>query len=106
MTDIVERLRSSEPLPACPYDKLSPHYLTAPADKPCAVCGGLNEPDAPDLCRGADTRIMGEAADTIDRLRAVLESLTKDPPPTLDEPDTDAEVIIKMRQIAREALDR
>jgi len=37
-------------------------------------------------------------------LRAALESLTKDPPPTLDEPDTDAEVVIKMRAIAREAL--
>lgn len=72
MTDIVERLRSSEPLPACPYDKLSPHYLTAPNDKPCAVCGGLNDPDAPDLCRGADTRIMGEAADKIERLRRDL----------------------------------
>lgn len=68
--DIVKRLRSSEPLPACPYDKLSPHYWTAPDDKPCAVCGGLNDPDAPDLCRGADTRIMGEAADEIERLRA------------------------------------
>jgi hypothetical protein len=72
MTDIVERLRSSEPLPACPYDRLSPHYRTAPTDKPCAVCGGLNEPDAPDLCRGADTRIMGEAANEIERLRALL----------------------------------
>jgi hypothetical protein len=27
-----------------------------------------------------------------------------DPPATLDEPDTDAEVIIKMRAIARDAL--
>jgi hypothetical protein len=72
MTDIVERLRSSEPLPACPYDRLSPHYWTAPNDKPCVVCGGVNEPDAPDLCRGADTRIMGEAANEIGRLRALL----------------------------------
>jgi hypothetical protein len=40
----------------------------------------------------------------IERLRAALESLLKDPPPTLDEPDTDAEVIVKMRAIAREAL--
>lgn len=69
MADIVERLRSSEPLPACPYDRLSPHYWTAPDDQPCAVCGGLNDPDAPDLCRGADTRIMGEAADLIEQLR-------------------------------------
>lgn len=40
----------------------------------------------------------------IARLRAALESLTKDPPATLDEPDTDAEVIIKMRAIARATL--
>lgn len=72
MTDIVERLRSSELLPACPYDQLSPHYRTAPDDKPCYVCGGLNDPDAPDLCRGADTRIMGEAAAEIERLREAL----------------------------------
>lgn len=40
-----------------------------------------------------------------ERLRAALESLTKDPPATLArEPDTDAEVIIKMRAIARAAL--
>lgn len=44
------------------------------------------------------------AADEIERLRAVLESLTEDPPATLDEPDPDWEVIIKMRDIAREAL--
>jgi hypothetical protein len=31
-------------------------------------------------------------------------SLTEDPPATLDEPDPDWEVIIKMRNIAREAL--
>lgn len=72
MSDIIARLRSSEPLPACPYDKLSPHYLTAPDDKPCAVCGGLNEPGAPDLCRGADTRVMSEAADIIEKLREAL----------------------------------
>lgn len=35
-----------------------------------------------------------------------LESLLQDPPATLDEPDTDAEVIIKMRAIARDALGR
>lgn len=45
------------------------------------------------------------AADEIERLRAVLESLTKDPPATLArEPDTDAEVIIKMRAIAAAAI--
>jgi hypothetical protein len=40
----------------------------------------------------------------IARLRAALESLTKDPPATLDEPDEDWEVVVKMRAIAREAL--
>jgi DNA repair exonuclease SbcCD ATPase subunit len=45
--------------------------------------------------------------DEIERLRAALESLTKDPPSTLSsEPDTDAEVIIKMRAIARAALEQ
>lgn len=40
-----------------------------------------------------------------ERLRAALESLTKDPPPTLSrEPDTDCEVVLKMRAIARDAL--
>lgn len=40
-----------------------------------------------------------------ERLRAAMESLTQDPPATLSrEPDTDAEVIIKMRAIAREVL--
>jgi hypothetical protein len=38
------------------------------------------------------------------RLTSALESLTEDPPATLDEPDPDWEVIIKMRNIAREAL--
>jgi hypothetical protein len=42
----------------------------------------------------------------VNRLRSVLESLTRDPPATLDEPDTDAEVIQKMRTIARDALSR
>jgi hypothetical protein len=39
------------------------------------------------------------------RLRVVLQSLTEDPPATLDEPDEDWEVIMKMRKIARDALD-
>lgn len=42
--------------------------------------------------------------DEIKRLRGVLESLLHDPEPTLDEPDTDAEVVIKMRATIREAL--
>lgn len=47
---------------------------------------------------------LKEAADEIERLRAALESLTEDPPSTLDEPDEDWEVIVKMRAIARAAL--
>ena len=71
--DIVERLRSSEPLPVCPFDKLSPHYLTMPDDNPCPFCGQENTSEGPDKCRGADTRIMGEAADEIERLRGVAQ---------------------------------
>ena len=41
----------------------------------------------------------------IERLRAALLSLTEDPPASLArEPDPDWEVIIKMRNIAREAI--
>jgi len=50
--------------------------------------------------------ICAAAADEIERLRTALESLTKDPPATFPrEPDTDDEVIIKMRAIARAALE-
>lgn len=42
-------------------------YWTTPNDKPCKFCGG--EPEGPDKCTGADTRIMTEAADEIERLR-------------------------------------
>jgi len=72
MTDIVARLRSSEPLPICPFDRLSPQYLRMAADKPCPFCGQENTLDGPDKCRGADSRIMGEAANEIERLRAAL----------------------------------
>jgi hypothetical protein len=41
-----------------------------------------------------------------DGLVKALEAMLVDPPATLDEPDTDAEVIIKMRSIARDALSR
>lgn len=69
MADIVERLRSNEPLPVCPFDRLSPHYWTMPDDKPCPICGQENTLEGPDRCRGADTRVMKEAADEIERLR-------------------------------------
>ncbi len=40
------------------------------------------------------------------RLLAALEAMLVDPPSTLDEPDTDADIIRKLRDIAREALAR
>jgi hypothetical protein len=43
-------------------------------------------------------------ASIADDLVKALEAMLVDPPATLDEPDTDAEVIIKMRAIARDAL--
>lgn len=61
---------------------------------------GVNTNEPPDKT----DRLMVEAADEIERLRAALKSLTEDPPATLDEPDEDYEVIWKMRAIAREAL--
>jgi hypothetical protein len=72
VSDIVERLRSNETLPVCPYDRRSPDYWTAPNDKPCVICGQENTSEGPDLCRGADTRIMKEAADEIERLRGLV----------------------------------
>ena len=77
MTDIVERLRD--------------------------LASDLMDWGAPYAAHAAQVR---EAADEIERLRAALENLTEDPPATLArEPDTDDEVIIKMRAIARAALE-
>lgn len=75
VAEIVRELRSSEPLPACPFDKISPLYLTMPDDKPCPFCGQENTSEGPDKCRGADTRIMGRAADALERLSAVTAEL-------------------------------
>jgi hypothetical protein len=69
MTDIIDRLRSNQPLVICPYNSKSPDYLTTPDDEQCKFCGQL--PDGPNKCTGADTRIMGEAADEIQRLRQI-----------------------------------
>jgi hypothetical protein len=33
--ELVERLRSAEPLPVCPYDRRSPDYLTTDNDAAC-----------------------------------------------------------------------
>ena len=82
MSDLVERLRSCEPLPVCPFDRISPHYLTMPDDKPCPFCGQENTSEGPDKCRGADTRIMGEAADRIEALEAALTETANWPPST------------------------
>jgi hypothetical protein len=74
---LIEKLKS--PLPVCPYDRRSPDYYTTPDDAPCKVCGGL--PDGPDLCRGADTRVMDEAAaelTRLTRLTAEVERLTEE----------------------------
>lgn len=65
-SSLIERLRST--LPVCPYDQRSPDYYTAPDDKPCPVCGSRNDVNAPDLCRGADTSCMTDAANEIERL--------------------------------------
>lgn len=73
--------RMGQPLPVCPYDRRSPDYLTAPDDKPCIVCGSENEAGAPDLCRGADTRIYDRAAALLRSLaakNAELEAWAKD----------------------------
>jgi hypothetical protein len=65
---LVERLRSNAALPICPFDRRSPDYYKDFTDKPCPICGGLA--DGPDLCTGADTTVMREAAS---RLQALSE---------------------------------
>lgn len=72
---LIERLRSTAQLPVCPFDRRSPDYYTAGENNaPCTVCGGTEEVDK---CRGADTRIMEEAAARIETLEAAIESNTK-----------------------------
>ena len=46
------------------------------------------------------------AAARIDALEAALRTLLKEPPSILDDPDTDAQIVIRMRKIARTALDK
>lgn len=70
---LVERLLSSEQLPYCPFDRRSPDYWTSGKNNaPCTVCGGTEEVDK---CRGADSRIMREAAARILQLEAALTEL-------------------------------
>ena len=52
----------------------------------------------------ANAAFIVKAVNNHEALVKALERMLVDPPATLDEPDTDAEVIIKMRAIAREAL--
>lgn len=49
-------------------------------------------------------QLLDDAADRIEALEGALRQMAKDPPPNLDEPDLDFEVIEKMRAIARAAL--
>lgn len=71
--ELVGRLESNAPLPICPYDRRSPEYWTTNDTDPCRFCGTKNEEGAPDLCRGADTRLFTEAAACIREMVAALE---------------------------------
>jgi hypothetical protein len=94
MSDIIERLRAG----------------AERVDAAMGLC-----PDAIEHLRNtvvaADREIKASHADAdryrdqIGRLTAALESLLKDPPATLDEPDPDWDVIKKMRAVARDALE-
>ncbi len=71
----------------------------------CARCGSSG--DTYVLCSGCGAPAQAAPEPEIDRLRRALELLTEEPPEemhTIDEPDEDWEVIVKMRAIAREAL--
>ena len=82
-SNLIERLRSNGALPICPFEKRSPEYWTTPNDKPCKFCGGL--PEGPDKCTGADMRIMGEAADRIEKLEKALKQITSVKPEVSNE---------------------
>lgn len=85
--DLVERLLTNEPLPVCPYDRRSPDYWTTNDTDPCKICGQLNTADGPDLCRGADTRAMKEAAARIQSDAAIIAELIKALEPFADAAD-------------------
>ena len=84
MTDpmeLVRRLESNASLPICPYDRRSPDYWTTNDTDPCKFCGTKNEEGAPDLCRGADTRLFTEAAACIrEMVERQLPAISKDGP--------------------------
>jgi hypothetical protein len=70
--ELVKRLLSNEPLPICPFDRRSPEYFTTREDEPCKFCGQENTAEGSDKCRGADTRLLKEAADALTALSAML----------------------------------
>ena len=76
MTNLVDRLRDNSTLAICPFDRRSPEYWSTPNDKPCKFCG--SEPDGPDKCTGADTRVLMEAADRIEELERQLARFRSD----------------------------
>lgn len=69
---ICERLRAR--LPVCPFADGAPKHTLEEGD-PCPVCGDYGDERSKSLCHGADTRIMAEAADTIDDLYEALTEL-------------------------------
>jgi hypothetical protein len=71
---IVERLRAR--LPICPFDPKAPKHDLEASD-PCPVCSDYGDERSKNLCRGADTRVMDEAADTIEELVEALKRLAE-----------------------------
>ena len=71
---MLERLRAR--LPVCPFDPKAPKNELQPGDL-CPVCLDYGDERSKNLCRGADTRVMDEAADAIDTLLATLKAQRK-----------------------------
>lgn len=110
---------------SAPVQSLQPMMTGLPG--PCIICGDTNynlSCGGPAICPKCDCghfdaatvmtqakalatlKARAEQAErAVDVLEAALKSLTEDPPATLDEPDEDWEVIVKMRAIARAALE-
>lgn len=79
---VCEKLEAKTGLTVCPYDQRSPDYWTTNDTDPCKFCGQLNDPDAPDVCKGVDLSVMDEAARLLremaaenERLRGVLDAI-------------------------------
>jgi hypothetical protein len=110
MTDIVERLRSAHL--SSGVGALM-HEAAAEIERLTGLLANSEMTVAELLANDGRLRAESDISDGLladakadnARLRAALQSLTHDPPATLDEPDTDAEVVIKMREIARRALE-